>query len=99
MIVGGETGLGDAVDDVLAGSVGDDSGGGTSFSWNDALNSTGLSTIASGLFGIFGVKTNTGTHATTSGLPGASSSSTSPLVWLAGGAAAIGILALVLRKH
>lgn len=101
MLVGrswNESGLGDAVDDVLNGSVGDGEGGNTGFDWNSALNSTGLNTIASGIFNLFGAKTSTGRTSTGSPSKSSSSSSTSPWVWVAGGAAALGIFALVARK-
>lgn len=92
-------GLGDALDDVLAGSDGGSSD--TSGSWWDKLNQTadtkGANTLISGVFSLFGGKTNPGSS---SGYqPHPSASSGFPWGMVAAGAGVLAVGYLVLHKR
>lgn len=98
-------GLGDALDDILNGSDGgsSDSSSGSSdgSSWWDKLNQTadtkGANSVISGVFSLFGGKTNTGTAA--SYPKGYTAASAFPWGYVAAGAGVLAVGYLVLHKR
>lgn len=95
-------GLGDALDDIMNGSDGGSSAGDSGGSWWDKLNQTadtkGANTLISGVFSLFGGKTNSGAAAG-SYPKGYTTSAGIPWGYLAAGAGVLAVGYLALHKR